>query len=160
MRLLRYQPRSQYRNNIRATIQDYRTSSLHPVTITSFIHSCLIQPSQICYQLHVPYLCLHTEWYNQLYLTNFYPARKLFNWHAPPGKLINGSITLHLKIESKGSKLVIIMVVIGMAVEVLKPGWDSWTCDKFWLLNAVLARLHRLWGWWYWLKVHRPWGLR
>ena len=112
---LRFQPRSQYRIKIRATTRHYRTSILHPVT--GFIHIGLIWlhlKFAINYQCHI-FICILNDIISCT-LTNLYPARKLFNWCAPTGKLINSLITLCLKIGSQGDKSIIITVVMGMAI--------------------------------------------
>ena len=88
-------------------------------------------------------------------LTYVYPAREVLNWHVPTGKLINGPITLCLKVGCKGGQ--VISMAVWMTIAVLKPGRNGQAFHQSWPRKWVLVRTGRLWGQWYQLRVHRPW---
>ena len=93
-------------------------------------------------------------------LTNLKPVWEIFYWHLTQSKLINGSITLHMKFVVKCRKIFPIMT--GKVITILKPGWNLGPlhllqrCISIWLRCFITLWAGRSWRLWKtgWTPLH------
>ena len=101
--------------------KDSKTNSLVcPVPITSIIHVRLIQHHKLAIDHECHIFIRILDDIISCALANIHPARKVFDRHAPTGKLIDGPITLSVEVGGESGQ--VISMAVWMVVAVLKPG--------------------------------------